>query len=157
MGTRRTVAELDDNPTPPADPTPPASGPKKDDKLKTGEEWGDVVFPRVPFPGVEGKMKPNPGRWKHNCASALHGWREHAHHEQLPENAFRFARSAYDAAIEAAMKPVADVHIVPERHPVDTKNGTKENKARKPFKRHGYVPHEAACSPHASYMRGKKK
>ena len=50
--------------------------------------------------------------WKHAAASALHGWKEHAHHENRP---MELSAEDYAAALKAVEAPNAQGEYVP--HP----------------------------------------
>lgn len=88
----------------------------------------------------------------HAAAEALHGWREHEHHEGEP---IRLTREEYEAALKAASAPITRVADDVERKSESFKKGT-------PIDSHkaaelgvpvitDYEPHKAALSPH----RGK--
>ena len=48
--------------------------------------------------------------WQHNCASALHGWREHEHHTGQP---IQLTGKAYRNALRAVAEPDAAGNYTP--------------------------------------------
>lgn len=90
-------------------------------------ETGNVV--EIPLEmsvgGKGGLVHRFPGMY-HAAAAALHGWREHEHHEGAP---MQLSRADYLAAVDAAKAP--------------------------PKGERSYRPHGPALSPHAPYAKRK--
>lgn len=88
----------------------------------------------------------------HAAAEALHGWREHEHHEGAP---IQLTADEYTAALKAASAPVTRVADDVERNGEKYSNGADINSHKAaelgvPVVT-DYEPHPAALSPH----RGK--
>lgn len=98
-----------DKPAPKAKPKAKAAG-------RPVSEWAKIKFPKVQLRHSD---QNHADYWKHEAASALHHWPEHAYHGG---SEMSLAEGDYDAAIEAACK-------------ID--------------KRGSYTPHPAALSEHA--------
>lgn len=80
----------------------------------------------------------------HAAAEALHGWREHAHHEAKP---IQLSRADYEAALKAAAAPVTralDKDGKPTGEPIDSTEAA--NKGIPTIT--DYEPHKPALSPH---------
>lgn len=106
-----------------SDATEPTPAPKESGKLPVNE-WATIKFP----PNKKGHR---PAEFAfHSGAAALHGWAEHAHHEN---SAMELSEADYDKAIEAAKKPK------PAAKPTESN----------PLPREAYVPHKAALSKHS--------
>lgn len=82
--------------------------------------------------------------WQHAAAEALHGWKQHAHHEAAP---IRLSRNDYDNALRAASHPVTravDKDGKAFGDPIDS----HEAAAKGITARTDYEPHAPALSIH---------
>jgi hypothetical protein len=80
----------------------------------------------------------------HNGAAALHGWREHEHHEGKP---IQLSADDYKAALKAASAPVTralDKDGKPTGDPIDSLEAAQKGIPTIT----DYEPHAAALSPH---------
>jgi hypothetical protein len=80
----------------------------------------------------------------HAGAEALHGWKEHAHHEGKP---IHLSREDYESALKAAAAPVTralDKDGKPTGEPIDSTEAA--NKGIPTIT--DYEPHQPALSPH---------
>ncbi len=109
-------------------PTPPPPATPKDSGKLSVNEWAELKFP----PNKKGHRPPEFAF--HAGAAALHGWAEHAHHEN---GAMELSEVDYNKAIEAAKAP----------KPAATPS--KDN----PLPREIYVPHKAALSKHSPAVK----
>jgi hypothetical protein len=60
------------------------------------DDWAAELFPTST--SATGRVSLHAGRWRHEVAAVLHGWREHAHHAGAP---LELTRDDYDLAILA--------------------------------------------------------
>lgn len=82
--------------------------------------------------------------WQHAAAEALHGWKQHEHHESAP---ILLSRKDYEAALLAASKPVTRAigkDGKPAGEPLDSYEAAKKGLPTIT----DYEPHEPALSPH---------
>jgi hypothetical protein len=98
---------------------------------------------------------PNLGEYsmQHAAAEALHGWKEHAHHEAAE---IQISLDDYKKALVAAWKPVTRrVNEKGERvgEPLDSEEAAKKGTPTVT----DYEPHAAALSKHAPHHPSKLK
>lgn len=109
--------------------------------IRTPDEWCRELFPARRVNPRSERTRPHAELWKHAAAEALHGWREHAHHEGKP---MELSRADYEKALEAACEPKA---------PKDKPAAGKPGEPPVPPPRASYQPHAAALSKHAPKAR----